>query len=99
MVVTHDPVACCSPEGIVHVGWADQRNGSGFDVFVSSSADRGATWPFDGLRMDTDLAGSTSSYGPDIACDGALFQVVWKDDRGAAAPEAGFDIRANGNQP
>ena len=34
-----------------------------------------------------------------IACDGALFQVVWKDDRGAAAPEAGFDIRANGNQP
>ena len=99
LVVTHDPVACCSPEGIVHVGWADQRNGSGFDVFVSSSADRGATWPFDGLRMDTDLAGSTSSYGPDIACDGALFQVVWKDDRGAAAPEAGFDIRANGNQP
>lgn len=99
LVFSYPPVICSNGGDHLHVAWADQRNGVGADVFVSSSNDAGATWPTDGMRVDTDTPGVANSFDHDIASAGAFFYVVWKDDRDAPGPLAGFDIRANGNGP
>jgi hypothetical protein len=99
VVRTHDPSVWCNGSGAVHVAWADDRNAGRFDVFVNASDDGGRAWLPAELRLDTDLPGAGNSTFPDLCGSGAFFYVVWQDDRSAAAPLGGFDVRFNRNVP
>lgn len=96
---TRDPSIGTNGDGAIHVAWADNRNGSGFDVFVNSSDDEGAAWLTTAQRLDTDLPGAANSHSQSLCTSGAFLYVVWQDDRNATAPEAGYDIVFNGNNP
>lgn len=64
----------------VHVAWQDDRSG-GFDVFVRTSVDGGATWGGEEERMDSDAGGAAQSFDPTVAVRGETVLVSWKDLR------------------
>jgi len=71
----------------VYVVWHDERNGVGRDVFMSASADGGASWPDEPKRIDGDAAGQSDALHPVVAATGDRVHVAWQDDR-----SGGYDI-------
>jgi len=67
--------------GHVYAVYGDERNGS-YDIYFNSSEDFGVSWQDSDIRLDTTPAGSSNSYGAEIACDesGNVY-VVWVDER------------------
>lgn len=70
---------CCADGSLVSV-WRDDRDGR-FDVRLTRSTDRGATWVQPELRMDTDDPGAGHSLDPALCCAGTTAYVVWYDQR------------------
>jgi hypothetical protein len=78
----------------VYVVWHQRREGEGADIFANYSADGGATWLGEALRLDTDEPGVGNSLFPQcVLVDGTL-HVAWSDQRGAvgSAGELGTDV-------
>jgi hypothetical protein len=73
--------------GHAYVVWHDERNGEGRDVYLNVSADGGATWLDEPLRVDSDAAGQSDSLNPAVAATGDRVHVVWQDDRAG-----GYDV-------
>lgn len=68
----------------VYVTWTDYRNGAPSnqpDIYFNRSTDRGTTWLRSDIRLDTDVAGAKTSYGPQIAASDSAVYVTWMDDR------------------
>jgi hypothetical protein len=77
----------------VYVIWRDNRNGA-LDVFVDRSTTRGAAGSFTAADRRLDVgtaAGSSSSFSPAIAAEGANVHAAWVDDRDGGS----FDIWTN----
>jgi hypothetical protein len=67
----------------VYVTWQDDRNApmTDRDVYFNYSADRGATWLSQDVRLDTDPAGAADSSQLEIAASDTAVYVTWADDR------------------
>lgn len=66
--------------GHVYVVWHDDRNGA-TDIYFNRSNDYGASWAT-AARLDTDVAGASSSVFPRISSDSSgRVYVVWHDYR------------------
>mgnify|MGYP001608636178 FL=1 len=65
-----------SPQGGVHVVWADLRD-AGWEIYYKRSADGGISW-----GPETRLTNSTrwAEY-PSVSVSGSVVHVVWQDDR------------------
>ncbi len=64
----------------VHIVWHSDANGA-FDIYTTSSADRGASFS-DPLRIDSDTPGTAWSSNATIATDGlGRVYVTWEDRR------------------
>ncbi|MBI5116585.1 exo-alpha-sialidase [Candidatus Poribacteria bacterium] len=67
--------------GNVYVTWYDSRNGQN-DIYFNRSADYGATWLPDDVRLDTTAPGASSSYNQVVTCDSSgNVYVAWDDRR------------------
>jgi hypothetical protein len=64
----------------VWVVWHDERNGSA-DIYMSHSADWGATWSAEAIRVDSDTAGVASSLNPVVMATGGGAGIAWQDNR------------------
>lgn len=66
----------------VYVAWYDNRNGSGnTDILLVYSSNYGVSWS-SAVRVDLgDVAGSTNSFYPKLACSGSNVYCTWRDDR------------------
>jgi len=79
--LTNDPAHSDYPAvavagSIVHVAWADNRDGNG-EIYAKRSTDGGTTW-----GPDTRLTYAPSwSYNPAIAASDTVVEVVWFDNR------------------
>jgi hypothetical protein len=83
------PVIAADAGGVAWAAWEDLRNGLG-DIYLSMTADGGATWLAADLRVDKDLPGTGGSYRPSIDGSGSFIAVAWQDDR-----NGDFDIYMN----
>jgi hypothetical protein len=83
-------IACMGSN--VYVVWSSDRN-TGWDVYLNTSTDGGATWLASDLRLDTDTAGADNSIMTQLACSGNRVFVVWMDERGGTG--ASSDIYFN----
>lgn len=73
-------------DGTIHIVWADDREGPAveldarnYDVYISSSADGGATWSVD--RRVNDMAGIHEQAFASVAAGPQGVLVVWRDQR------------------
>jgi len=79
--LTNDPATSWLPcisvsDSVVHVGWADNRDG-GYWIYYKRSIDGGITW-----GADTKLSSSSGDIqGPSLAVSGSAVHMVWNDDR------------------
>ena len=84
-LVMEEPLAAVSPDGqVLHLAWADGRNGD-LDVFFARSSDRGATWS-EPLRVNDDEVGNRRSQKwprMKVAPNGRI-DVAWYDYRNDA---------------
>ena len=71
------------------VVWADDRSGTR-EIRASASADGGATWLVDDVRVDADPLRVRDARSPQIALRGSEVLVVWEDDRNGLS-----DVYAN----
>jgi hypothetical protein len=58
--------------------WSDARDGTGFDVYLASSADGGQSWSASDALVSH---GAGESAAVRLACSGTSVYAVWKDDR------------------
>jgi hypothetical protein len=65
------------PGGIVHVVWADDRDGN-FEIYYKRSMDYGATWDSSDTRL---TAAPDTSMNPSIAVWDSMVHLVWWDKR------------------
>lgn len=71
-----------------YVVWHDDRSGENRDVFMNYSADAGATWLDEAVRVDSgDAPGFSESLNPDVDVVGNQAHIVWQDNR-----ERAYDI-------
>ena len=73
------PRICCDGRH-AWVVWFDKRNGK-HDVYLNRSEDGGMSWLTEDVRLNTNGAGASESWGPQICCHGTYVFVVWADDR------------------
>ncbi|MCA8941354.1 MAG: hypothetical protein KDB80_02235, partial [Planctomycetes bacterium] len=73
----------------IYLVWIDDRNGND-DVYFNRSEDRGSTWLANDVRLDTDVAGASTSATPRIAAANGNVYVIWSDARNGAR-----DVYAN----
>ena len=80
---THPEIAVAG--NAVYVTWFDLRHGfrSG-DVYVNASADGGATWLNNDVRLNSNAPGSAWSTRPQVAAEGDSVYVAWQDSRNGA---------------
>lgn len=71
-------IACAGSR--VYVAWHDGRAGLR-DIRCSVSADAGASWLADDIRLDTDGAGAGQSLDPRLCAEGDEVYAVWRDQR------------------
>ncbi|MBI5116113.1 exo-alpha-sialidase [Candidatus Poribacteria bacterium] len=65
--------------GNVYVTWQDSRDGQA-DIYFNRSSDYGATWLPNDIRLDTDAAGASASFDPQISSDSSgHVYVTWSD--------------------
>jgi hypothetical protein len=76
------------------IAWQDDRTG-GNDIYYRFTADGGASWASDEIRLDTDAAGSAQSINPVIVGDGKRVAVGWMDYRDDAKDEGVNDLYYN----
>ncbi len=74
-----DPRICCDGEHL-HVSWLDALHGQ-FDVLLTHSPDRGASWLKPVVRLDGDTPGAAASLFQRLCCDGARAVCTWSDNR------------------
>lgn len=87
---SYSPDIDCNENGNIYVTWYDNRNGN-YDIYFSHSTNYGMSWDSANIRLDTDGAGSYSSYHPKISSDsGGHVYVTWRDYR-----NGGTDIYFN----
>jgi hypothetical protein len=65
------------PGGIVHVVWADDRDGN-FEIYYKRSTDYGTTWDSSDIRLTN---APDSSMNPSIAVWDSMVHLVWWDKR------------------
>jgi hypothetical protein len=72
-----------------HVAWADDRQGTGEEVWYQRSDDAGATWLAADVQLDASPggAGDTQSSTMVIGVDGDLVAVSWLEERTSASNE------------
>jgi hypothetical protein len=69
-------VCISANDSIVHIGWADNRDG-GYWVYYKRSTDGGITW-----GADTKLSSSSGEIeGPSLAVSDSAVHMVWNDTR------------------
>jgi len=73
-------VEICCVGTKVYAVWEDSRSG-GTDIRLNRSADGGASWLSNDVRLDTDVAGAADSRGARICGSGDNLYVVWEDGR------------------
>ncbi len=78
--------ALCLRGSDAYVVWEDFRAGAS-DVYVSRSADGGASWFLQDVQVNTDPPGTANAFLPQIALGGSRLVVAWYDDR-----EGAFDV-------
>ena len=97
-----EPQLCADPAGNLYAVWHDSRNGTGRDIYMNYSANKGDEWMGTALRLDTDTAGLGNSLFPVCVSDGSTLHVAWYDNRANGAGEGGYDIfyrEVNGGTP
>lgn len=80
----------CRQGSNVYVMWAEDRNGTSFDIYFNRSADAGATWQASDRQIDAGAQGVPTMFEPQMCADGDNIYVAWADSRGG-----GFDIYLN----
>jgi hypothetical protein len=69
----------------VYVVWSDNRDDPDYygnrDIYINRSSDGGASWPEEGVRLDSDPKGAGHSIQPQLCVEGGTAYVVWLDLR------------------
>ncbi len=65
---------------VVAVAWGDMRSGMA-DIYVNRSANQGATWFLNDVRVNEGTAGANHSHSVDTCMFADQLYVVWADDR------------------
>lgn len=78
-------------EDEVYVAWQDGRNEPlsplpHQDIYFSRSADRGASWLDQDVRIERDLPGEAASFDVQMTCSGRMIHLVWSDSRNDIQP-------------
>ncbi len=92
--ISYQVQVACDDYGHVYVVWVDFRNGSYeppycCDIYFNYSDDYGVTWQANDIRINTNIAGTSSTFWPQVRCDdyGNVY-IVWQDDRDHNTREA-----------
>jgi hypothetical protein len=96
--------------GAVVLAWQDQRDGEGYSIYASTSADR-VTFAGAAIRVSGALPGFFDTGVPRLACFGGVTHVVYEDNRngdrdvwhttlvdGVVGPESAIGQNATGQQ-
>ncbi|MCB9688503.1 MAG: hypothetical protein H6735_25930 [Alphaproteobacteria bacterium] len=76
-----EPELCTDGQANVYVVWHDARSGQFRDVFMNYSANKGANWLTNAVRLDNDAPGFANSLFPKCLADGTEAHVIWQDNR------------------
>ena len=82
-LLAETPRICCSALA-VYVAWRDERDG-GSSVYFNRSADAGAVWRIDDVRLDDALLSPGFAAAPQMACFDDRVYVAWSDFRDTGA--------------
>lgn len=77
-----EPELCTDSSANLYVVWHDARSGQFRDVFMNYSANKGANWLTDAVRLDNDAPGFANSLFPRCLVQDTTGYVVWQDNRG-----------------
>ncbi len=86
------PAVASDGTGRVFAAWMDERDGRQ-DIYANCSADHGATWRVNDVRLDTNTsAGSAASFVPRVCTDGSgCVYVAWTEMGNGSSPSVYFN--------
>ena len=86
------PAVASDGTGRVFAAWMDERDGRQ-DIYANCSADHGATWRVNDVRLDTNTsAGSAASFVPRVCTDGSgCVYVAWTEMGNGSNPSVYFN--------
>lgn len=86
------PAIASDGAGRIFAAWMDERDGRQ-DVYANCSADHGATWRANDVRIDTGTSvGSAASFVPRICTDGSgCVYVAWTEPGNGSSPSVYFN--------
>ncbi len=86
------PAITSDGAGRIFTAWMDERDGRQ-DIYANCSADHGATWRANDVRIDTGTSvGSAASFVPRVCTDGSgCVYVAWTEPGNGSSPSVYFN--------